>query len=174
MTRPVFGQPLPPPVMLLGDKRNAGGKPPKKPPTSISPAGGGAGNQPPRDYTVPEHYVQHNTESQEAHATAMGRLPERNDQILNHITKCGMNGATCDEVEIATGLIHQTASAHMVYLAKDGYIVRVPQPAGPDGKHPYLRRKTRREHYASVWVARSILPATQAMPLDADDGEDDE
>lgn len=53
-------------------------------------------------------------------------------------------GATSDEVEVITGLSHQTVSARMSELKRDGAVV----PAG--------RRPTRSGRSAAVWVAAPV------------------
>jgi len=54
----------------------------------------------------------------------------------------GRGGATCDEIEEATGLLHQTASARMNDLMNEGVIAPVPG----------MRRLTRRRRPADVYA----------------------
>lgn len=61
--------------------------------------------------------------------------------VYQHIAKQGRNGATCDEIEVALGFRHQTASARCNGLAKKARIA--------DSK---ARRKTRAGRPAVVWV----------------------
>ena len=69
--------------------------------------------------------------------------PERNflqAMVVAVIGAAGTRGLTCDEVEVQTGLPHQTASARVNELAKAGAII-------PGGKRP-----TRSGRFAVVWV----------------------
>jgi hypothetical protein len=61
--------------------------------------------------------------------------------VLSEIRSAGQ-GATCDEVEIATGMPHQTASARVVELRRAGLIRRTGE-----------RRPTRSGRNAWVYVA---------------------
>lgn len=63
-------------------------------------------------------------------------------KVYRLIAKEGLEGLTCDEVEILTGLKHQTASARVYELHKGGYIVDSDK-----------RRKTRSNRDAIVWVS---------------------
>lgn len=62
-------------------------------------------------------------------------------KVLAHVRSCGPAGATCDEVEEALGLRHQTASARMRELALKSMIVMAGE-----------RRVTRSGRYAEVWI----------------------
>ena len=62
--------------------------------------------------------------------------------VLGVIKSWGAHGATCDEVELYTGLTHQTASARINELHKLSAI-------NDSGR----RRKTRSGRNAIVWVA---------------------
>lgn len=64
------------------------------------------------------------------------------------ITSRGLQGATCDEVEAALGLPHQTASARVYDLAGGGQITA-------DGQ----TRKTRSNRKARVWVDTNVFLA---------------
>lgn len=44
-------------------------------------------------------------------------------RVLRHIQRCGDNGATCWEVEVALHLPHQTASARICDLKERGFLV---------------------------------------------------
>lgn len=46
-------------------------------------------------------------------------------RVLNYVAGCGAHGATCDEVEEAIGLKHQTASARLRELFLGGRVRRV-------------------------------------------------
>lgn len=73
--------------------------------------------------------------------------------ILFHIN-AGMNdgryGATCDEIEAATGLLHQTCSARMNDLMNEGVI----KPSG-------FKRSTRRGRPADVYCL-AFVPTAEA------------
>ncbi len=62
-------------------------------------------------------------------------------KVLAHIVSCGVRGATCDEVEVALRMTHQTASARVNELK---------------GRHAIVdsgnRRPTRSGRGAAVWV----------------------
>lgn len=72
------------------------------------------------------------------HAT--GTLRAR---VLGFIKRSGEYGMTCDEIELLSGLVHQTASARVNELCKLDVII-------DSGR----RRKTRSGRKATVWVAR--------------------
>jgi hypothetical protein len=63
-------------------------------------------------------------------------------QILEQIRACGINGATCDQIEAEHGHTHQSCSARFRDLAN----ARLIQPSGET-------RKTRSGRGAMVWVA---------------------
>lgn len=73
-------------------------------------------------------------------------------RILAHIQRCGAAGCTCDEVEVAFGLSHQTASARINGLARDGKII-VDVFEDGDGNLRTVKRLTRRNCKAQVYVA---------------------
>lgn len=62
--------------------------------------------------------------------------------VLAYLRGRGVHGATCDEVEQAIGLIHQTASARIRELAQAGLIFE----AG--------KRATRTGRAAVVWCSK--------------------
>ena len=62
-------------------------------------------------------------------------------------------GATCDEVEVALDMPHQTASARINELKEDDLETGRPQMLYDSGK----RRKTRHGQLATVWIHRDIL-----------------
>lgn len=61
--------------------------------------------------------------------------------VYQHIAKQGRNGATCDEIEVALGFRHQTASARVNGLSKKARV-----------RDSGARRKTRGGRSAAVWV----------------------
>ena len=88
--------------------------------------------------------------SKEAHATTPNefRFSQR-ENIFAFIVASGSNGATCDEVEEATDIPHQTASARIKELCNDEKI-----------HYTDVRRKTRLGKTARVYFAgpRPIQP----------------
>ncbi len=62
-------------------------------------------------------------------------------RVFTFIQQSGIDGMTCDEVEMLSGLSHQTASARINELAK----IRAIVPGG--------RRQTRSGRQAMVWVS---------------------
>lgn len=65
-------------------------------------------------------------------------------QILEWIRSCGPRGATCDEVEQALGMSHQTASARIRELATDNHL-------DTNGERP-----TRTGRAAAVYIVRGV------------------
>lgn len=63
-------------------------------------------------------------------------------QVYRLIQTSGQNGRNCDEIEQLTGLPHQSASARMTELKKEGLIIA-----------SLYKRKTRSGRNAQVWVA---------------------
>lgn len=61
-------------------------------------------------------------------------------RIMNHLLF--VDDATCDELEVALGLSHQTCSARMADLKRAGYI------------YPTVKRKTRTGSQAQAWAKR--------------------
>ncbi|NJN64822.1 MAG: hypothetical protein HC882_08025 [Acidobacteria bacterium] len=72
--------------------------------------------------------------------------PTLEAQVLAHIIGRGVCGATCDEVEEAMNLRHQTASARIRALAM---------------KDKMNRRKTRSGRCAIVWLQRAKQAAAE-------------
>lgn len=65
-------------------------------------------------------------------------------RVLEHVRTQGERGSTCDEIEAALGLSHQTASARVHELARSGRL----EPRG--------RRETRSGRRATVWAACEV------------------
>lgn len=63
-------------------------------------------------------------------------------RVLEHIRSCGDRGCTCDEVEDALGLSHQTCSARFRDLSASGQLATYGEV-----------RPTRSGRKALVWVA---------------------
>lgn len=68
--------------------------------------------------------------------------------VVDTIRAAGPRGMTCDEVEVATGLSHQCASARINQAAKGGLLVQA-----RDDKGEVIKRPTRSRRGAVVWVA---------------------
>lgn len=60
--------------------------------------------------------------SREARARNRPQAPAQRTAILAFIRSRGVNGATCDEVEVALGMSHQTCSARFADLKDIGSI----------------------------------------------------
>lgn len=78
---------------------------------------------------------------------ARPKIPSKRDQVLAWYRTRGAHGATCDELELITGMTHQTASARVHELMRLGKLVA----SEADGKT--IRRPTRSGSKATVWVA---------------------
>jgi len=63
-------------------------------------------------------------------------------RILRFVTNRGKGGATCDEIESALGILHQTASPRVRELAQKSYI----HDSG-------VERRTRSGRQAIVWLS---------------------
>ena len=63
-------------------------------------------------------------------------------KILRFVTKSGKHGATCDEIESAMGILHQTASPRVRELVQKSYL----HDSGTE-------RKTRSRRMAIVWLS---------------------
>lgn len=74
-------------------------------------------------------------------------------KVLEVILEEGTRGATCDEVEIALGMPHQTASPRINELKEDDLETGRPQLLYDSGK----RRKTQHGQLATVWIHRTVL-----------------
>lgn len=78
--------------------------------------------------------------SREAARRVRKTVSQKAQTVLQAVTAAGAYGATCDEVEVAIDMSHQTASARMRELALAGLI----EDTG-------LRRPTRTNSPAKVW-----------------------
>jgi hypothetical protein len=81
------------------------------------------------------------------------KKPAAHALVLDHVRARGALGATDDEIEIATGLSHQNASARRRELVLRGAL----KPSG-------LRRRTRTGRTAAVWVEGTGHPSTKTSP----------
>lgn len=70
--------------------------------------------------------------------------------VLDLIERAGPRGITCDEIEIASGLTHQTASARVNELMRAGSITA----SG--------RRLTRSGRRAITWTATRTAPKSES------------
>lgn len=83
--------------------------------------------------------------SQAAAKAGIKRVNGDRFRVLRHIMLQGSHGATDDEIEVALGLPHTTASARRRGLYLDDEIAFVGET-----------RKTRRGRAANVWVAKIL------------------
>ncbi len=83
--------------------------------------------------------------SQEAFKSVSSVASTMQEQVFDLIqTKVG--GLTCDEVEVISGLRHQTASARIRELVEQNRVIPTD-----------LRRPTRSGRHAIVWSAKRVL-----------------
>lgn len=109
---------------------------------SLNPDGYDPRNPKP-DPTLDPPCVASSDTSRDAAKSMKGHTPRLRGEVLklfNHPNIVGSEGWTCDEIEIQTGLSHQTCSPRVHELAKIGAIV-------DSGE----RRKTRTGRRATVW-----------------------
>jgi Mn-dependent DtxR family transcriptional regulator len=64
-----------------------------------------------------------NRHSESANASIAGAKEQIRSKILDYIREQGVDGATCEEIERALELSHQTASARCSELKKDGLVL---------------------------------------------------
>lgn len=67
-------------------------------------------------------YVPHSATSKAAAGSLKGKAQVIREYVLHTIER-NPDGLTCDEVEVITGLTHQTASARIVELREAGKLV---------------------------------------------------
>lgn len=84
--------------------------------------------------------------SQAAAKAGIKRVNGDRFRVLRHIMLQGSHGATDDEIEVALGLPHTTASARRRGLYLDSEIAFCGET-----------RKTRRGRAANVWVAKALV-----------------
>ena len=98
-------------------------------------------------------YARNSDTSKEAAESMRDHVSGIAQSILSHIRRG--SGATCDEVEIALDLTHQTASARINWLRNQGYLI--------DSK---ARRLTRSGRKAVVWhaIPEGWTPTPPARP----------
>ncbi len=68
-------------------------------------------------------------------------------RVYDEIERAGLDGATCDEVENALLMAHQTASPRILELRQTGDVV-------DSGRE---RRRTKHGEWATVWVALASI-----------------
>jgi hypothetical protein len=87
------------------------------------------------------------------------RTDKDNDRalILEALGAAGLRGETCDALEVALGMTHQTASARCSDLLRDGMIVRKLVP----GPKKYEKRPTRTGSPAAVLVLARFIGGVQ-------------
>lgn len=104
----------------------------------------------PEDVAIPAHVKGSDTSFLAAEAIAP-YVNELQEKVLGVILNSGTKGMTCDEVEVALNMPHQTASP------------RINELMAPTGERPALlfdsgaRRKTQHNQLATVWIHRTIL-----------------
>jgi len=91
-------------------------------------------------------YVRGSDTSEAAAASVDETTPYLRRRVFDYISARGAEGATCDEVEGALDMRHQTASPRVNELAGRGAIV-------DSGR----RRKTRSGRSAAVYVRKAAL-----------------
>lgn len=98
-------------------------------------------------------FVSSSEPSREAADSVAEETPNLRAKVFNFVFSRGDDGATCDEVEIALGLRHQTASARCRELVLQGRLMkRLDMVTGKS-----LRRPTRSGRKADVLFAPDVL-----------------
>jgi Fic family protein len=93
-----------------------------------------------------ENYHQGNPESVEANRRTQ---KSRDARRILHYLWAHPEGTTCDQIEVALGMIHQTASARCSELLRGGAVRRKEKPGGGNG---YERAETRTGAFAAILV----------------------
>ena len=92
------------------------------------------------------------TSLESAQQFEQGRKKSRHRaRIFEFIKSRSVLGATCDEVEVALNLRHQTASCFIRFLTQDGFL-----------KETEYRRITRARRKAIVWILRENISSTES------------
>ena len=104
----------------------------------------------PEDVALPKYVAGSDTSLMAAENIApfIGKLQQ---MVLNVALSEGTKGVTCDEVEVALDMPHQTASARINELKEEA--TGRPQMLFDSGK----RRQTRHGQLATVWIHRTVL-----------------
>lgn len=74
-------------------------------------------------FDICRNYHGGNPESEAANVIAHKSSAQIRSKILEYVRACGLDGATCDQIEIALELSHQTASARCADLKRLKMIV---------------------------------------------------
>jgi len=110
----------------------------------------------PDPYTLyngtPPHERRSITSTLAAHTIAPYATTLR-ERVLQYVHDQGARGATVDEVEAATGMLHQTCSARARELVLFGDLIDTG-----------TMRRTRTGRKASVLIARAHAPSTTMQP----------
>lgn len=102
----------------------------------------------PVDRPVAQVGRDHPATAKAAASAALPRSGSDRRRVLDLLAAVGALGATDDELEVALGLPHQTASARRNGLVADGWVV-------DSGE----KRNTRGGHPAVVWITREVADA---------------
>lgn len=95
------------------------------------------------DDDITSHYHGGHPRSVEAHESIRGEAKRvARARVYNYVHAQGLDGAICDEAEIALSMSHQSCSARFSDLKRDDMIVETNQ-----------QRLTRSGRYATVCVA---------------------
>src|SRR5215472_16366774 len=97
-----------------------------------------------------------NQESTEAHESIRAEKARLRARVVRYVERRGQRGATCDEIEVASGMSHQTISARCTEAKALGEVV-------DSGR----RRPTRTGRNAAVLVTPSPPPAAVLTPSQA-------
>jgi hypothetical protein len=95
---------------------------------------------------ITRNYHGGNPESDAAWRSVRGHAGTVRLWVVRYVYRLGARGATCDEIERALDLSHQTASARVTEAKQRGEIV-------PNGE----RRRTRSGRHAAVYVDPDTL-----------------
>jgi hypothetical protein len=106
----------------------------------------------PDDVALPKYAAGSDTSFMAAEAIAP-MVTKLQNMVLGVMLAKGTDGATCDEVEVALEMPHQTASARINELKEDDVEAGRPQMLFDSGN----RRKTRHGQLATVWIHRTVL-----------------
>ena len=106
----------------------------------------------PDDVALPKYVAGSDTSLMAAENIAP-MVTKLQNMVLDVVLAKGTDGATCDEVEVALEMPHQTASARINELKEDDVEAGRPQMLYDSGK----RRKTRHGQLATVWIHRTVL-----------------
>jgi hypothetical protein len=106
----------------------------------------------PDDVALPKYVAGSDTSLMAAEAIAPV-VTKLQNMVLDVVLSEGTKGMTCDEVEVALEMPHQTASARINELKEIDEESGRPQMLYDSG----ARRKTRHGQLATVWIHRTVL-----------------